>query len=86
MRTKLFIFALSVAITLSAFSMVSAQEETLTNDDIISLTRAGLSSSVVIGKIRSSKSNFDLSTDALIKLKGAGVGDDIVGAMLEAKS
>lgn len=66
--------------------MVSAQEETLTNDDIISLTRAGLSSSVVIGKIRSSKSNFDLSTDALIKLKGAGVGDDIVGAMLEAKS
>lgn len=86
MRSKIFIFAICAAITLSAFSAVSAQDETLTNDDVISLTRAGLSSAVVIGKIRSSKSNFDLSTDALIKLKTANVGDDVVAAMLDAKS
>ncbi|MBK7934090.1 MAG: hypothetical protein IPK01_11450 [Acidobacteria bacterium] len=64
---------------------VFAQEE-MTNDEVISLTRAGLAGSIIIGKIRTTKTNFDMSTDALIKLKQAGVGDDVVGAMLETKS
>lgn len=76
--TFLFIVALLPA--------VSAQDETMTNEEVISLSKAGLAPSVIIGKIRSSKSNFDLSTDSLIKLKQAGVSDDIVTAMLEAKS
>jgi len=62
-----------------------AQDEIMTNDEVITLTKAGLSPSIIIGKIFSGKSNFDLSTDSLIKLKQAGVSDDIVGAMLEAK-
>jgi hypothetical protein len=65
---------------------ISAQDETMTNEEVISLTRAGLASSLIVGKIRTSKTNFDLSTDSLIKLKQAGVGDDVVTAMLEAKS
>jgi len=64
---------------------VFAQEQ-MTNDEVISLTKAGLASSIIIGKIKSTKTNFDMSTDSLIKLKQAGVGDDVVGAMLEAKS
>ena len=76
---------LSIALICFAAMSVSAQE-TMTNDEVISLTKAGLSSGVIVSKIRSSKSDFDLSTDALIRLKQAGVGDDIVSAMLEAKS
>ena len=64
---------------------VFAQEE-MSNDEVISLTRAGLASSIIIGKIKTTKTSFDMSTDALIKLKQAGVGDDVVAAMLEAKS
>ena len=63
-----------------------AQDETLTNDEVISLAKAGLSDSVIISKIRSSKSNFDLSTDSLIKLKQSGISDEVVAAMLEAKT
>ena len=58
----------------------------MTNDEVISLAGAGLNSSIIVNKIKTSKTNFDLSTDALIKLKKAGVSDDIVTAMLEAKS
>jgi len=58
----------------------------MTNDEVITLAKAGLSPSIIIGKIRSGKTEFDLSTDSLIKLKQAGVSDDIVAAMLEAKS
>ncbi|HXF43812.1 MAG TPA: hypothetical protein VNK26_08735 [Pyrinomonadaceae bacterium] len=62
-----------------------AQGDTLTNEEVIALTKAGLSNSVIIGKIRSSKTNFDLSTNALIALKAAGVDDSVVQAMLESK-
>lgn len=80
------VFALFVAFFAAANTQTFAQDETLTNDEIISLVKAGLSNAVVINKIRTSKSNFDLSTNSLIKLKQSGVGDDVVAAMLEAKS
>lgn len=68
-------------------SGVRAQEEVaMTNAEVISLVNAGLNKTIIIGKIRSSKTEFDLSTDSLIKLKTANVDDDIVTAMLEAKS
>ena len=63
-----------------------AQEEVMTNDEVISLTKAGLNKSIIINKIKTSKTAFDLSTNSLIKLKEANVDDDIVTAMLEAKS
>jgi len=65
---------------------IFAQDETMTNNDVVSLVKAGLSTSIIVNKIRTSKTNFDLSTDSLIALKQAGVTDDVVGAMLEAKT
>lgn len=86
MKNRMFVLFLAMAVMLSVSAVVSAQDETMTNEEVISLTKAGLASSIVIGKIRTSKTNFDMSTDALIKLKQVGVGDDVVTAMLEAKS
>ena len=63
-----------------------AQNETMTNEEVITLAKAGLNQSIIIDKIKTTKTNFDLSTDSLIKLKQAGVSDAIVTAMLEAKS
>ncbi|MFN6964910.1 MAG: hypothetical protein ACK4S4_14245 [Pyrinomonadaceae bacterium] len=82
-RGLYFVFSLCLLVCMAS---VAAAQETMSNDDVISLTKAGLAPSVVIGKIRTSKANFDLSTDGLIKLKQAGVGDDVVAAMLEAKA
>ncbi len=79
-------FALLLALFAAANVKTFAQDETLTNDEVISLVKAGLSNAVIINKIRTSKSSFNLSTDSLIKLKQAGVADDVVAAMLEAKS
>lgn len=82
----LFVCLLIVSFTLAASSRVLAQDEVLTNDEIISLAGAGLNKTIIVNKIRSSKTNFDLSTNALIKLKKAGVSDEIVNAMLDAKN
>ncbi len=79
-------FLLLAAALLVVSAMPAAAQETMNNDEVISLSKAGLNPSLIVGKIRSSKTNFDLSTDALIKLKQSGVTDDVVAAMLESKS
>lgn len=54
----------------------------LTNDDIVSLVQAGLPQDVVVEKIKTSKTAFDTSTDALVALKKAGVGSEIIRVMV----
>lgn len=56
--------------------------ETLTNDSIIALTKAGLGEGLIIDKVNSESCNYDVSTDKLIALKQAGVPDSVVGAMV----
>jgi hypothetical protein len=80
--TLFIVSAMSFCLTTTIFG----QDEILTNDEVISLSKAGLSNSVIIDKIRGSKTNFDLTTDGLIRLKRAGISDDIVSAMLSAKT
>jgi hypothetical protein len=82
---KLTVFFLA-AMLVAAVAVPGFAQETMNNSEVISLSKAGLNPSIIIGKIRSSKSDFDTSTDALIALKKAGVSDDVVAAMIEAKA
>lgn len=76
--TVIFIFAFSFA--------VFAQTETLTNGEIILMTKAGLSNELIIRKIKDSKGNYDVSTQSLIDLKKAGVSDEIIALMMDNKN
>ncbi len=53
----------------------------LTNDDVMKMVQAKLADGIIVAKVRSSTCKFDTSTDALIKLKGAGVSDTVLEAM-----
>lgn len=57
-------------------------QKTITNDDIVSLVNAGLSDEAIISAIQKSQSKFDLSPEALIWLKKAGVSNKIIESML----
>ena len=59
-------------------------EEVLTNTTLTNLFQKGLSSSIIVSKIKTSKTNFDVSIDALIKLKYEKIPDEITNAMVEA--
>jgi hypothetical protein len=59
-------------------------QEVLTNDGVVKMVKAGLPEAVIIQKIRSSERRFDTSTDALVRLKSAGVPDKVIEAMLGA--
>lgn len=86
MKKTNFLIVCLLSISFCFAPSVFGQDETMSNDEVITLAGAGLNESIIVNKIKTSKTNFNLSTDALIKLKKAGVSDKIVTAMLEAKS
>ncbi len=67
------------------FVGVVVGQEILTNQSVVTMTAAGLPDEVIIAKIKSSRTNFDLSTPALAKLTDAKVSSAIMKAMIEAK-
>lgn len=55
----------------------------LTIDQIIQMVAAKLPDDIIIATIRKSGSKFDLTPDALVKLKTAGVSDAVLRAMVQ---
>jgi len=53
----------------------------LTIDQVIQMVSAKLADDIIMTTIRNSSSKFDLTPDALIKLKTAGVSDEVIRAM-----
>jgi hypothetical protein len=58
----------------------------MTVEDVIKLSKAGLSDDVIIAQIKKRPQAFDLSTDQLIQLKAAHVSDRVIEAMTESQS
>jgi hypothetical protein len=54
------------------------------NEDVIKMAKAGFDDGLIIAKIKSSKCQFETSTDALIGLKQSGVSPAVIAAMVGA--
>lgn len=76
-------FSVAILMVIAITAAVLAQSsESLTNDDIVKMVRAELSTTIIVTTVESAKSaNFDLSPSALVTLKGAGVNDRIIETM-----
>lgn len=57
-------------------------EPVLRDDDIIKMIKIGLSDDIIISKIKSSKCQFDTSTDALIRLKQNGTSAQVLSEIM----
>jgi hypothetical protein len=73
-------FALSL---LFCVASVSAQDKPLTNDDIITLSKAGVAEEVIVAKIKTTPASFDTSVEQLQRLKEAGVANNVTVALLQ---
>lgn len=84
--TKVFSFTAPLILLATLCSGGHAQSTAvpLTNKDVVELVKMGLSSDVIVAKIKNSSSNFDTSLAALQELKAANVPDPIILAMVEA--
>jgi hypothetical protein len=83
MKKRIFLITLIMGFLLMAAPVFA--EETLTNETVVTMVKAGLGEDLIIMKIKSSPSAFDLSTDSIIKLKTQGVNENILKAMMETK-
>lgn len=95
---KVLLLLLASALTASAPRAAAAQGSTaqaaqsrlasaapeLTNKDVIFMLKAGLSSEIIITKIKISTVSFDTSASALRELKDAGADDSVIVAMIES--
>ena len=61
---------------LFALSPAAADEEALTNEDVVKLTQAGLGPSVIVAKIASSQTAFETSVEALVALSENEINGD----------
>ena len=68
---------------LLAVSPAPSDDSSLTNDDVLRLTAAGLGTDVIIAKIQMTATAFDTSEDRLRALKEAGVEDSVLAVMID---
>jgi hypothetical protein len=59
-------------------------DSVLQNEGVIKMAKAGLDDSIIIAKIKASRSQFDTAPDTLIVLKQSGISAAVLRAMTEA--
>jgi hypothetical protein len=80
MKTKFLISILLAFIGLSVCAQ--SKIDTLTNEKIIQLSKIGLQPSIIINKIQTSLTRFEVGTDALIFLSDNQVPSDVINEMI----
>jgi hypothetical protein len=78
----LLVILLSAVYLVPSVGFGQEREAPLTNAAVIKLVRAGFKEKTVISIVRSRPNRFDLGPDRLIELKRAGVGENVILAML----
>src|ERR1700678_844181 len=78
--------ALLARISFAGPALFAQMQKPFTNADIISMTMQGFDAALIVKDIESSSTDFDVSTQALITLKNAGVDKSVLEAMLAARS
>lgn len=61
-------------------------QKALTNSDIVTMTSQGFDAGLIVKAIESSNTDFDVSAQALVELKNAGVAQAVMEAMLSARA
>jgi len=74
----------TLLITIMMFAAQGQSEKILTNEDVLELIEAGLSSDLIVTIIETSRSEFDTDLTTILELKKAEVPDTILQAMVKA--
>ncbi len=60
----------------------TSASQPMTIQDVIDLSKAGVSDKIIIDQMNASQSTFELSSKDIVSLKNAGVSDRVIGAMI----
>lgn len=77
---------LFITVALAFGGQANSEQSAITNQTIFDMVKAKLPADLIVTKIQTSRANFDLSTDALVKLNQSGVPSEVIKAMMEKNS
>jgi hypothetical protein len=80
---KLIVATLAVCSAICMAPQTLNAQQTMNNDAVIKLVKAGLSEDLIISTINSQPGTYDTSTDGLIALKKSGVSDKVVDTLIK---
>jgi hypothetical protein len=75
-----------IGTVLALWCGIAVAQQSINDDAIVKMTKAGLSDDVIVSTINASPGNYDTSPDALIALKSAGVTDKVIAAIVAKPS
>jgi len=78
------VFAMILGGALAAMGAAQSAPKFLTNDDIVSMVKAGQDESTVLSAMRTQGTDFDVSAKALLQLKKSGIPKRVIDAMIGA--
>lgn len=71
-----------IAVCVALFASLMLAQQSLTNESVLKLVKAGMGDDIIVNMINTQPSSFSLTTDDLIALKTDGVSEKVIGAMV----
>lgn len=81
MRVLCALFLAIASATAQQFTTTTLAHQPLTNENIVTLAKAGFDELFILQLVRTSRTNFDLSVEGLVGLKQAGVSEELIRLM-----
>lgn len=81
MRALLAVLLIVLPAMAQPSTVTALAHQPLTNESIVTLAKAGFDELFILQLIGSSRNNFDTSVEGLVKLKQAGVSQDLIRLM-----
>ena len=81
----LVLFLALMLISMDIFTANAQTRKPLTNQDVVNMTKEALAAPVIVKAIQANETDFDVSAQALVDLKNAGVDASVMEAMLSAQ-
>ena len=85
MSRRIVVFILLV-MSISGLAVAQDSSAPLTNEDVVKMTKAGIDEHTLVLTLRDEPGNFDTSSQALIRLKKAGVSAAVMNEMLDLRT
>jgi hypothetical protein len=86
MKVRHLVLFLALMLVSMYISTANAQtRKPLTNQDVVNMTKEALAAPVIVKAIQANETDFDVSAQALVDLKNAGVDASVMDAMLSTQ-
>ncbi|HLW75483.1 MAG TPA: hypothetical protein VKS01_00840 [Bryobacteraceae bacterium] len=73
---------LRLILALCAVTLFAAAQETLNNDSVVKMVKAGLGENIIVSMIQNQPGKYSVTPDDMVKLKQQNVSDNILAAMM----